>query len=129
MSKYISPNGRITFEWDSKNERLEIHGDSEGLKSLAKILEALALKKAVAREGDLRPALPPAGSVRTAYGIELRGLPVPSWGWVQGGKVKHDETTQRRLFFVVSVVAACFKFVLKSLSCRQKHGFAIVRDQ
>lgn len=42
MSETQSGNANLSFEWDSENERLEIHGTSEALVDFAKKLESLA---------------------------------------------------------------------------------------
>ena len=42
MSKSQNEEANLSFEWDSQNERLEIHGDREALMAFAKQLESLA---------------------------------------------------------------------------------------
>jgi hypothetical protein len=39
-----NPNYLLTFEWDSKNEVLEIHGNQEGLEKLKNTIESLLAK-------------------------------------------------------------------------------------
>lgn len=42
MSNTENRNSHLSFEWDSENERLEIHGTSEAFMDFAKSLESLA---------------------------------------------------------------------------------------
>jgi len=39
-----SKRSLLTFEWDSKNEMIEIHGDEKGLKKLKEALDLLLAK-------------------------------------------------------------------------------------
>ena len=44
MNENASSDNHLTFEWNEKAESLEIHGNREGLKHLAAMLQALLAK-------------------------------------------------------------------------------------
>lgn len=44
MSENPNATDRLSFEWDEKGEKLEIHGNREGLENLVRILQSLLAK-------------------------------------------------------------------------------------
>lgn len=44
MNNQANQSANVSFEWDRQNERLEIHGSTEGLHALANAIDTLASK-------------------------------------------------------------------------------------
>jgi hypothetical protein len=42
MNNVVVPSAEVSFEWDQRNQRLEIHGNREGLRLFADCLKALS---------------------------------------------------------------------------------------